>query len=145
MQKSTVIKVALAIGLAAITTLAQDPAGQPPPGDRPFPPDGAGNPRPPGPGFRPPMSPLEQVLDADHDVIISAEEIANAPAALIKLDKNGDGKLTPDEFRPFRRGPGRPPGGPDDQQGPGPGFDRDGQGPGNPGPGNGPRRRPAGE
>ena len=37
-------------------------------------------------------------LDANHDGVIDANEIANAPAALKTLDKNGDGKLTPDEF-----------------------------------------------
>jgi Ca2+-binding EF-hand superfamily protein len=36
-------------------------------------------------------------LDADRDNIISASEIANAPAALKKLDKNHDGKLTAEE------------------------------------------------
>jgi Ca2+-binding EF-hand superfamily protein len=36
-------------------------------------------------------------LDADHDNIISADEIANAPAALKKLDRNRDGKLTAEE------------------------------------------------
>jgi hypothetical protein len=132
MKKSKLIMMALALGLAAIT-MAQD---APPRGDRATPPDGAPDgPRPPGGpgrgGFRPPMSPLEEALDTNHDGIISAEEIANASAALKKLDKNGDGQLTPDEFRPmFRRGPGRGPGGP--------GFE--GPGPGNPPPGEGPDR-----
>ena len=36
-------------------------------------------------------------LDADRDNIISASEIADAPAALWKLDKNRDGKLTAEE------------------------------------------------
>jgi len=36
-------------------------------------------------------------LDADRDNVISASEIANAPAALRKLDKNHDGKLTAEE------------------------------------------------
>ena len=48
----------------------------------------------------PPPSPLMQALDANHDGVIDADEIANAPAALKTLDKNGDGKLTPDELRP---------------------------------------------
>jgi hypothetical protein len=34
--------------------------------------------------------------------VIDADEIANAPAALKKLDINGDGRLTPDEYRPQR-------------------------------------------
>ena len=51
---------------------------------------GQGGPPPP-----PPPSPLLKALDADGDGIISAAEIANAPAALKTFDKNGDGKLTP--------------------------------------------------
>ena len=43
---------------------------------------------------------------------LSADEIENAAAALKKLDKNGDGKLTPDEFRSQFRGPGGPEAGP---------------------------------
>jgi hypothetical protein len=53
-------------------------------------------------GHRPPP-PIIAVLDANHDGVIDADEIANAPAALKKLDKNGDGKLTQDELRPPRR------------------------------------------
>jgi len=44
--------------------------------------------------------------------VIDANEIANAPAALKTLDKNGDGQLTPDEYL-GPRPPGRPPGGND--------------------------------
>ena len=36
-------------------------------------------------------------LDADHDLTISAAEIANAPAALRQLDRNHDGKLSSEE------------------------------------------------
>ena len=32
-------------------------------------------------------------LDADHDLVISAAEIADAPAALRSLDRNHDGKF----------------------------------------------------
>ncbi len=42
------------------------------------------------------------LFDTDHDGTLSAEEIANASAALRKLDKNGDGKLTSGELRPSR-------------------------------------------
>ena len=38
-------------------------------------------------------------LDTNSDGVISKEEIANAPAALRSLDRNGDGRLTADEFR----------------------------------------------
>lgn len=62
-----------------------------------------------GQGFRPPPSPLVQALDVNHDGIIDSNEIANAPAELLTLDKNNDGQLTRDEFRPHRP-PGPPPG-----------------------------------
>ncbi len=63
-------------------------------------------------GQRPRM-PLIEALDPDQDGIIDAEEIAKASESLKKLDRNGDGKLTPDEFRPQR------PTGPDGQRGAG--------------------------
>lgn len=46
-------------------------------------------------------SPLIKVLDANHDGIIDAKEIANAPSALRMLDKNFDGRLTIGEFKPL--------------------------------------------
>jgi hypothetical protein len=73
-------------------------------------------------GHRPPPDPLFMALDVNHDGVIDADEIANAPAALKMLDANGDGKLTRDELRPRRppqdggpesgydRPPGPPPG-----------------------------------
>jgi len=58
---------------------------------------------PPGPdGKRPPLPPLIKALDANRDGIIDASEIANSSAALLKLDINGDGKLTSDEYLPAR-------------------------------------------
>ena len=36
----------------------------------------------------------------NHDGIIDSNEIANASAELLTLDKNGDGKLTADEYLP---------------------------------------------
>ena len=81
---------------------------------------------PGGPGMRghrlPPPSPLMQALDVNHDGVIDADEIANEPAALKTLDKNGDGKLTPDELRPacpLRKG--GPESGNDKPPGPSPG------------------------
>jgi Ca2+-binding EF-hand superfamily protein len=53
--------------------------------------------------YEPPISPYFKlilvlgVLDADHDNIISAEEIENAPARLRMLDKNHDGELSAEE------------------------------------------------
>ncbi len=51
-------------------------------------------------------NPIIAALDANHDGEIDASEINNAPAALRKLDKNGDGKLTRDELRPANRNGG---------------------------------------
>ncbi|HEX4072374.1 MAG TPA: hypothetical protein VHX68_14435 [Planctomycetaceae bacterium] len=97
-----------------------------------------------GPPRRPPPPPLEVALDLNDDHEISAEELDAATASLKKLDKNGDGKLTPDELRPTGRrggrggnyGPGRNgngPGGADDG-GPGPGRGGFGGDRGGPGP-----------
>src|SRR5207253_2410660 len=73
----------------------------------------------------PPPPPLITALDANHDGVIDAQEIENAPAALRTLDKNKDGKLTPDEYRPPRPGPGG--------RGPGNGGDDRNRQPGRPG------------
>jgi Ca2+-binding EF-hand superfamily protein len=111
-------------GIALCAAVAQSP------GDGRGP-EGQGRPD----GFRPPMHPLEEALDADGDHQLSAKEIENAVAALKTLDKNEDGKLGEDELRP--RFGGRP-GGAD---GGGRGFGRpdgagrpDGRGPGPDGP-----------
>jgi Ca2+-binding EF-hand superfamily protein len=53
--------------------------------------------------YEPPISPYFQLilvlgaLDTDHDNVISASEIENAPYALKTLDKNHDGKLSAEE------------------------------------------------
>lgn len=61
----------------------------------------AGQTPPAADGDRPrPPSPLMHALDTDRDGALSAAEIANAPASLRALDKNGDGQLTGDELRP---------------------------------------------
>lgn len=49
-------------------------------------------------GHRPPA--LVAALDRDSDGILSAEEIANAAAALLTLDADGDGQLTRAELAP---------------------------------------------
>jgi hypothetical protein len=46
-------------------------------------------------------SPIMEVLDADHNGIISEEEIKNASRALASLDKDKDGKLSEEEYRPM--------------------------------------------
>jgi len=55
-------------------------------------------------GNVPPAPPIFTALDANHDGVISASEIATATAALKKLDKNADGMLSPDEYIPPRPG-----------------------------------------
>jgi hypothetical protein len=94
---------ALALCAAAVTVQAQDK------GDRQPPPDG---------DRKRPVFPVIAALDANGDGVIDASEIANAPAALKKLDKNGDGQLTRDELMPPRPlfGPGK--GGPDEDRKP---------------------------
>jgi Ca2+-binding EF-hand superfamily protein len=57
------------------------------------------------------MDPVISALDANSDGVIDQNEIAGASAALKKLDKNGDGKLTQEELRPNlppRVRPGQP-------------------------------------
>ena len=116
----TMSKLLIAVGTLGITALliAQDQ-----PGSEGKPTDG------PGPGgprrHRPPPVAIIGALDANHDGVIDADEIANASEVLKKLDKNGDGQLTPDEFMgppPFGH-PGGP-GGPEFRPGP----PRDGNG-----------------
>jgi hypothetical protein len=97
----------IALSASALLVNAQDaggpPAGGPPPGsDRPYRQGGPGGPGGPGGRRMMPPSPLMEALDANHDGIIDADEIANASVALKTLDKNGDGKLTRDELRPPR-------------------------------------------
>ena len=46
-----------------------------------------------------PRVPIIGALDANHDGVMDAEELAKAVEALKSLDKNHDGKLTADEFR----------------------------------------------
>lgn len=71
--------------------------------------------RPGGPPGRFPMPPgfhLMEAIDADKDGRVSTKEIENAAAALKKLDKNNDGKLSKEEIGwPPVGGFGGPPGG----------------------------------
>jgi Ca2+-binding EF-hand superfamily protein len=67
--------------LAASAMSAQEPPRQGGPG---------------GPGMR--GVAIFQALDTDHDNTLTAAEIDAASAGLKQLDKNGDGKVTADEF-----------------------------------------------
>ena len=69
------------------------------------------------PGPRPSIN-IHQLLDPDGDGIITAGELANAPAQLRKLDKSGDGKITADEIT-VEFSDGRGPGGFGGRGGPG--------------------------
>lgn len=86
MKHMTVLLMAAALALPALT-LAQDQPREPRRGD--------------GPGPRM-MPPLVAALDADRNGVIDEAEIKGAADALRKLDKNNDGKLTPEELRPAR-------------------------------------------
>jgi Ca2+-binding EF-hand superfamily protein len=97
LMKSTLLAL-LALSAAALTAGAQDNNNNdgPPPGG-----GFGGGPGPRGPGgHRPPPLPLVLALDTNHDGVIDAAEIANASAALLTLDKNGDGVLTTNEYLP---------------------------------------------
>src|SRR5205814_1810251 len=96
MRKHTALLItALALTGAALSLTGQD-AGGPPAGDRPPLQGGPGGPGgqggPGGDGHRPPPPPIIAALDANGDGVIDEQEIANASAALRKLDKNGNSK-----------------------------------------------------
>src|SRR6516162_11836697 len=95
MNKNTKIILVLAglLGTSALLAGAQDNNDGPPPG-------GPGGPGGPGRHHRPPPLPIVIALDANHDGVIDANEIANASAALLTLDKNSDGVLTTNEYLP---------------------------------------------
>lgn len=91
-------------------------------GNGPGGPRGAGGPGGRGGDFMSRL-PIFAALDKNKDGRLSSDEISNAPAALRKLDKNGDGGIDQMEMRPQMgqmRGPGgerglggnRPPAGP---------------------------------
>lgn len=89
----------LALAASAWMLTAQD--SQPQQGDR-RPPrrEGSGGPGGPGREGQRPPPPVIAALDANHDGVIDAQEIADASKSLLKLDANGDGKLTRDELFP---------------------------------------------
>ena len=112
--KNTLALALLALGTTALLASAQDNSNDGPPGsDSKASERGGPGQHEPGPsaggrsGQRQGPA-LVGALDANHDRVIDAEEIANASAVLKGLDKNGDGKLTPEEFMGPRPS-GKPP------------------------------------
>lgn len=55
-----------------------------------------------------PMGPILELLDSNHNGVLESEEIDQAIVALRKIDRNGDGRLTGEEFGQ-RREEERPP------------------------------------
>ena len=105
MKLKTTLLILTASATSVALSIARGPGG---PGGGPGGPGGGEDEgRPPQP------PPIIAALDADHDGIISADEIAKASEALKSLDANGDGKLTQEELHPERggddRGDGRSP------------------------------------
>lgn len=94
-----------AIGAAAWVAVLAQTSHQPSeaaPAHRATPPDGVTTrhaPREAAPAHAP-IPRIIEVLDANQDWEISAEEIAQAAEALKTLDANHDGKLTMDEILP---------------------------------------------
>ena len=83
-MKTTSILLGLALAAAASQTNAQ-----------PGPQHGAGGPHRYGAQqFPPPIA----LLDKDANGVLSAAEIAQAPAELLKLDKNNDGQVSAEEL-----------------------------------------------
>lgn len=74
---------------------------------RPFQPGGRGFGGERGEGVMARRDAITVALDANNDGVIDEKEIADAPAALKKLDRNADGKLTQDELRPALPMPGQ--------------------------------------
>ena len=119
-MKTTVIAIALALVASALNAQEQPQREGRPPRE-------GGQPGGPGGDHHRPVPPLIAALDANHDGVIDEQEIANAPVALKKLDKNGDGKLTMDELMPpHPEGDSRRPGGDQGRRPPG-GGDRPGR------------------
>lgn len=101
MKIETMFTVTLAVTLMSTAATGQESSnGDGPPGRFPAIRQLQGNGRPDFPALMAQRNPLMMALDADKDGIISASEVENASKALAKLDKDGDGALSPEELRP---------------------------------------------
>jgi hypothetical protein len=111
-MRTNIILLTLALGISTCLVNAQD--SNPRPSGRAGGASGAGGPASGGPGGmggqRMP-NPIIEALDLNKDGTIDADEIAKASESLKKLDKNSDGKLSSDEYRPQRPGGQGGPGG----------------------------------
>jgi len=63
-------------------------------------------PPPPPKGKGKGLGPIVAALDIDKDGTLSADEIEDAPQALLALDKNDDGVISPKELKP-KKPPGK--------------------------------------
>jgi Ca2+-binding EF-hand superfamily protein len=52
----------------------------------------------PGPGSSISVHPLLSALDTNRDGVLDDAELEKAPSALRKLDRDGDGRITPGEM-----------------------------------------------
>jgi hypothetical protein len=116
-MNTKLVILTLALGASTCLLTAQE-GGQRPPGQ-----GGQGGQGGPGGMGQRPMNPIIEALDVNKDGTLDAGEIAKASEALKKLDKNGDGKITADEYRPQRPPGTGGPGGPGGQGGQGRGPD----------------------
>ena len=103
MKIKAITVLALIAGLSGLSIIAQDA----PPTNRP-PGRGQGG----GEGGAMRRLPIMAALDTNSDGTIDATEIEQSSKSLKTLDKNNDGKLTPEELRPSGRPPGGQPGAP---------------------------------
>ena len=101
---SKLIVTGCILGLASMMMAQEGPRSEGKPG-------GPGAERRGPAGVRVPRVLLIHALDANRDRVIDADEIAGASAALKKLDLDGDGRLSTEEFagRPMEtKGPRSP-------------------------------------
>ena len=103
MKIKAITLLALVAGLSGVSIIAQDtPPTNRPPGRGPGGPGGGEG------GAMRMRLPLMAALDTNSDGTIDATEIEQSSKSLKTLDKNSDGKLTPEELRPARPPGGQP-------------------------------------